>query len=132
ASGWIVGGVHIGKGYVILTLLAEGALLCVAAMGAFVAGPRVMANMAQDSWLPHRFSSLSDRLTMQDGVVLIGGASLLTLFYTQGDIGTLVTMYSINVFLTFSLSQLGMARYFIQRRGRMPKWKRNLIIQVVA
>jgi len=132
AGSWVIGNVRIGDGYVILTLLAEGALLFVAAMGAFVAGPRVMANMAQDSWLPHRFSSLSDRLTMQDGVVLIGGASMLTLFYTQGNIGTLVTMYSINVFLTFSLSQLGMARYFWQRRGRMPKWKRSLLIQLVA
>jgi len=129
---WHVGGIDFGKGYVFVTLLAEGALLFVAAMGAFVAGPRVMANMAQDSWLPHRFSSLSDRLTMQDGVVLMGGASLLTLYYTRGDIGTLVTMYSINVFLTFSLSQLGMARYFIQRRKKLPDWHKRLAIQVVA
>src|SRR5204863_6156436 len=45
----------------------------------FIDGPRVMANMAVDSYLPHRFSQLSDRLTMSYGVLLIGGASLLAL-----------------------------------------------------
>ena len=39
-------------------------------------GPRVMANMAVDSWAPHRFAQLSDRLTMQNGVLLMGGSSL--------------------------------------------------------
>ena len=44
----------------------------VAAQAGFIDGPRVMANMAHDSWLPHRFGQLSDRLTMQDGVLLMG------------------------------------------------------------
>jgi len=35
-----------------------------------------MANMAHDSWFPHRFSALSDRLTMQNGVLLMAGAGL--------------------------------------------------------
>jgi amino acid transporter len=131
-ANWQVGGIDVGRGFQVVTLLSEGALLFVASMGAFVAGPRVMANMATDSWLPHRFSSLSDRLTMQDGVLLMGGASLLTLFYAQGDVGTLVTMYSINVFLTFSLSQLAMARYFITRRRRFDEWLRKSAIQVIA
>ena len=71
-----------------------------------------MANMATDSWLPHRFAQLSDRLSMQNGVLLMGGASLATLLWTRGDILTLVTMYSINVFVTFSLSQFAMLRYW--------------------
>ena len=57
------------------TLFAEGALLFVAAQTGFIDGPRVMANMAVDSWLPHRFAALSDRLTMQNGVLLMGGAA---------------------------------------------------------
>ena len=44
-----------------------------------------MANMAIDSWLPHRFASLSERLTMQNGVLLMGGAAILLLFYTRGS-----------------------------------------------
>ena len=39
-------------------------------------GPRVMANMAVDYWFPHRFASLSDRFTIQNGVLLMGGAAV--------------------------------------------------------
>ena len=116
AGGWRVGGVEIGRGFVVVTLVAEAALLVVAAQAGFIDGPRVMANMATDSWLPHRFAQLSDRLTMQNGVLLMGGASLATLLWTHGDILSLVTMYSINVFVTFSLSQLAMLRYWWRTR----------------
>ena len=106
----------IGQWFVVLTLIAEGGLLVVAAQTGFLDGPRVMANMALDGWLPHRFCALSERLTMHYGVMLIGAAAILSLFYTHGDVTTLVTMYSINVFVTFSLSQLGMIRFWLQKR----------------
>ena len=46
---------------------SEGALLVVAAQAGFLDGPRVLANMAVDSWVPRRFAALSDRLTTQNG-----------------------------------------------------------------
>ncbi len=131
AGAWSLGGWPIGHVFVVVTLVAEAALLFVAAQAGFIDGPRVMSNMATDSWLPHRFAQLSDRLTMQDGVVLMGATSLATLFYTRGDITHLVTMYSINVFVTFSLSQASMVRYWIGRRGDTGR-KRGLAIHGVA
>src|SRR5436190_1100650 len=107
-----------GTGFVVLVLIAEAALLCIAAQTGFLDGPRVMANMATDSWLPHRFSALSERLTMHYGILIIGAAAMATLFMTHGDTGRLVTMYSINVFLTFSLSNLGMCRFWIRDRAK--------------
>jgi amino acid transporter len=130
AGGFTVGGLHVGRAFVVATLLAEGALLVVAAQAGFIDGPRVMANMATDSWLPHRFAQLSERLTMQNGVVLMGVASLLTLLYTRGDITHLVTMYSINVFVTFSLSQLAMLRYWTRTAGAGRR--RGLVIHGLA
>ncbi|BDG04821.1 APC family permease [Anaeromyxobacter oryzae] len=118
AGGFSPGGVAIGRGFVVGTLAIEAALLFVAAQAGFLDGPRVMANMATDSWLPRRFAALSERLVTQDGVLLMGGASLATLVLTRGDITHLVTMYSINVFVTFSLSQAAMLRYW--RRHRRP------------
>ena len=111
-SGW-----PLGRLLALITLLSEGALLMVGAQSGFVGGPSVMANMAVDSWLPRRFSALSERLTMQNGVLLMGAASLAVLFYTHGSVSALVVMYSINVFLTFSLSQFGMAKFFFQNRA---------------
>ena len=52
--------------------------------------------------------------------VLIGGAAIALLFYTRGSVDALVVMYSINVFITFSLSQLGMSKFFIDRRKEDP------------
>src|SRR5205823_8408339 len=89
AAEWHLGGFAVGKAYVSATLVAEALLLFVAAQAGFIDGPRVMANMAIDSWLPHRFSQLSDRLTMQNGVFLMGATSLVALAYTGGDVGHL-------------------------------------------
>ena len=52
AGQWHLGGVAVGKAFVYATLASEGALLFVAAQTGFIDGPRVMANMAVDSWLP--------------------------------------------------------------------------------
>jgi amino acid transporter len=126
AQGFRLGGVPLGGAFVVTALLSEGALLFVAAQTGFLDGPRVMANMATDSWLPHAFSALSERLTMRNGVLLMGAAAAGLLAYTRGDVGKLVVMYSINVFLTFSLSNLGMARLWIQQRKGDPHWLRHL------
>lgn len=115
-----------------VTIFSEGALLLVAAQAGFMDGPRVMANMAVDYWFPHRFASLSDRFTIQNGVLLMGGAAVALLLYSRGNISTLVVMYSINVFLTFSLSELGMSRFFIRNRKKEPHWKKHLPVHLVG
>ncbi|MGA2220579.1 MAG: APC family permease [Verrucomicrobiia bacterium] len=121
-----------GMWFVVLTLVAEGALLVVAAQTGFIDGPRVMANMALDSWFPRRFDSLSERLTMHYGVGLMAAASIATLIYTKGNISALITMYSINVFLTFSLTETGMCRFWITERKKRPEWKRALPIHMTG
>jgi len=69
---------------------------------------------------------------MRNGVVLMGASSLLLLFYTRGHISTLIVMYSINVFLTFSLSELGMSRFFITHRKKEKKWKKHLPVHLTG
>lgn len=132
AGSWTLGGFSIGWMFVVVTLASEAALLFVAAQAGFIDGPRVMANMATDSWLPRRFASLSDRLTMQNGVMLIAVAAIGILMVTGGGTRTLILMYSINVFLTFSLSQMGMVRYWIKHRKQYPDWSRHIVIHVIG
>ena len=122
----------MGSSIAFVTIFSEGALLLLAAQTGFVDGPRVMSNMAVDSWFPHRFAALSVRLTMRNGIVLMGGAAIALLLYTKGSVSALIVMYSINVFLTFSLSQLGMSRFFIQRRHEDPQWLRHLSVHLVG
>ncbi|HYZ89609.1 MAG TPA: amino acid permease, partial [Myxococcales bacterium] len=123
-------GIPVGRVFVVVTLASEALLLFVAAQAGFIAGPRVMANMAHDSWLPHRLSALSDRLTMQNGVLLMGIASLFMLLYTRGSVDALVVMYSINVFVTFALSQAGMLRFWRRAEVRLknPDWRGSMAV----
>ncbi len=118
----------LAGGFLLLTLVAEGALLFVGAQAGFLDGPRVLSNMAIDSWVPHRFSLLSDRLVTENGILVMGGAAIGILLYTGGSIDVIVVMYSINVFLTFSLSQLGMCVHWWKVRAGDPEWKRHLAV----
>jgi amino acid transporter len=129
---WQIAGFDFGKWFVIAALFSEGALLFVAAQAGFLDGPRVMANMATDSWLPHALSALSERLTMRNGVILMGLAAAAALAYTKGDVSKLVVMYSINVFLTFSLSNIAMTLFWVRKRKEDPTWARHLPAHVVA
>lgn len=113
---------------VILTLVTEAAILLVAAQAGFIDGPRVLSSMALDSWAPHRFSLLSDHLVTRDGIWFMGLASMSFLLYSQGDVRLLVVMYSINVFLTFTLSQLGMCRHWWEVRKTQSVWLRKFCV----
>jgi amino acid transporter len=113
---------------VAVTLVTEAAILIVAAQAGFLDGPRVLSNMALDSWAPHRLSHLSDQLVTRNGVWFMGLASLAFLLYTRGDVKLLVVMYSINVFLTFTLSQLGMCCHWWKERNTHLLWRRRILV----
>jgi len=132
AGGWRIGEFPVGIAFVWFTLLAEGALLFVAAQTGFVAGPRTLASMAVDLWVPKRFAHLSERLVTQNGVVTMGIAAALVLLYTGGSVKILVVMYSINVFMTFTLSQLGMVRHWWSTRGQQEHWRRRLTVATIG
>jgi hypothetical protein len=91
-----------------------------------------MANMALDGWVPRRFSSLSDRLTSHYGVLMVGAAAIASLLYTHGSVDILVTMYAINVFVTFSLSQIGMTRFSWARRKRKGQRTTPVFVHAVS
>ncbi len=125
---WALGGFAVGRLLIILTLIAAGAILFVAAQTGFLDGPRILANMAVDSWAPRRFAQLSDRLVTNNGIWLMGLAAFATLWYTHGSVSSLLVMYAINVFVTFSLTLIGMTRHWMEERGRDAAWKKGLLL----
>lgn len=122
----------LGKVLVVATLLAEGALLFVAAQAGFIGGPRSLATMAHDRWVPSRFAHLSDRLVVADGVVLMGLAALGFLLATGGDVKMLVVLYATSVFITFVMSQLGMTLHWFRRRWSGLRWAGGFAINGLA
>ncbi|TMQ16987.1 MAG: APC family permease [Deltaproteobacteria bacterium] len=129
-SAKFVGSSALATGFIVVTMVSEGALLFVAAQAGFVDGPRVMANMALDQWMPHWMAALSEQLTMRNGVYLMAAAAGLVLLYTHGSVDALVVMYSINVFITFTLSNVAMIRHaFHVKQG---KWWRAVFVHGLA
>jgi hypothetical protein len=118
--------------FILITLISEAALLFVAAQTGFIDGPRIMANMAIDHWFPKRFASLSDRLVTMNGVLLMGSAAIILMVISKGSVALLVVLYSINVFITFTISQVGMVRHWWLMRGKELLWKRKLAINGIG
>jgi amino acid transporter len=118
----------IGGVFISTAQISAMALLFIAAQTGIIAGPRVLANMAMDRWFPTRFASLSDRLVAQNGILLMGAAALTVLISTRGSVHIMVVLYSINVFITFTLSQLGMVRHWWMHRKTTSVWKSKLTI----
>lgn len=121
-----------GYYFVLVTLVSEAALLFIAAQAGFLDGPRVLATMALDRWFPTKFATLSDRLVTQNGILIMSGAALAMMALTEGSVRFLVVLYSINVFITFSLSQLGMVRHWWNVRSQVPHWQRKLLVNGVG
>jgi amino acid transporter len=113
---------------IFIALISEATLLFVAAQTGFIGGPGVLANMSLDRWFPTRFSSLSDRLVTQKGVMIMGGLSLAIMIFSKGSVKLLVVLYSINVFITFVLSQLGMVKHWWANRSMVKGWYKKLFI----
>ncbi len=123
---------NAGYYFVVVILISEAALLFVGAQTGFLDGPRVLANMAADRWLPTRFAMLSDRLVTHNGILIIGGAALAMMILTNGAVGFLVVLYSIHVFITFALSQAGMVRHWWNSRAKVNGWQKKILINGVG
>lgn len=128
----IIGQVGLGHYWLPIILFFEAALLFVGANTGFLGCPAVMSNMAVDKWLPRQFRELSSRLVTQNGILISGIAAALVLLWAKGSVATLVILYSINVFLTFSLSLLGLTVYWIKSRHTKPHWWRKLILSSIG
>lgn len=129
----ILGNSTWGKTSLIITLLFEGGILLVAANTGFLAGPAVLANMAQDNWLPRRFRLLSSRLVTSNGIILFGVCAILVLLLSRGMVDWLVVLYSINVFITFTLTLFGLATHWIRhRKAASPHWLRKCLMATIG
>jgi amino acid transporter len=129
---WNYGEIEFGKFIVPIVLMLEAGLLVVAANSGFLAGPNVVANMASDEWMPKSFSSLSSRLVVKNGILFMAFSAIATLLVTGGSVHVLVVLYSINVFITFSMSLLGLSIYWARNRRRKPHWIRKLITSAIG
>lgn len=124
---WSIFGFNISSEFTGLALICAAGLLLTAGNTGFIAGPNVLAALAVDRWMPHMFSSLSNRLVTKNGVLLMGGLAIGALLMTGGVVHMLVILYSINVFLTFTLTLASITHHRWRERGNPKIWHKLLI-----
>ena len=129
---WSIGGIQLVDYLLPMVMMFAAGLLLVAANTGFISGPNILANMGTDKWMPQFFSSLSSRLVAKNGIVLMAVAAIATILITRGEVSLLVVLYSINVFLTFSLSMLGLCLHWIRNRKTAKLWYVKLVVAGVG
>jgi amino acid transporter len=114
-----------GDGSVLfVTFAASTALiLFLAANTSFNAFPRLAAILAEDGYMPRQFSFRGDRLAYSWGIVLLAAIAFTLLWAFGGDTHALIPLYSVGVFLCFTLSQAGMVRHWLRLRESGWRWR---------
>jgi amino acid transporter len=113
------------------TFAASTALiLFLAANTSFNAFPRLAAILSEDGYMPRQFSFRGDRLAYSWGIVLLAAIAFGLLWAFGGDTHALIPLYSVGVFLCFTLSQLGMVKHW--RRVREAGWRWRLTVNAAG
>jgi amino acid transporter len=102
------------------------ALLVLAANGAFAGFPNLASILARDGFMPHQMATFGDRLVFSNGIIILGFLACLLLILFQGDTHALIPLYAIGVFVSFTLSQAGMVKRWLMKKG--PHWQTKLIV----
>jgi amino acid transporter len=100
-------------------------ILVLAANTSFADFPRLSSLLARDRFLPRQFANRGDRLVFSNGVVILAIFSGLLVAAFAGDTSRLIPLYAVGVFLSFTLSQVGMVRHWL-KEGRTLRTDRDV------
>jgi amino acid transporter len=98
-------------------------ILFLAANTSYNAFPRLAAILARDGYMPRQFSFRGDRLAFTSGIVVLSLVAISLLVVFQGNTTALIPLYSVGVFVSFTISQGGMVRHWMDERSTGWRWK---------
>jgi hypothetical protein len=96
---------------------ATALILILAANTSFADFPRLSSLLARDRFMPRQFANRGDRLVFSNGVIILAIFSSILVAAFGGDTSRLIPLYAVGVFLSFTLSQVGMVRHWL-KEGR--------------
>ncbi len=105
-------------------------ILILAANSSFNGFPRLASILARDSYMPHQMSMMGDRLVFSNGVIILGVFSCLLILVFNGDTHALIPIYAVGVFLSFTISQAGMVKRWLVKKG--PHWEKKLLVNGIG
>jgi amino acid transporter len=101
-------------------------LLILAANSAFAGFPHLASILARDGYMPRQMASFGDRLVFSNGIIILGVFACFLLILFHGDPHALIPLYAVGVFISFTLSQSGMVRRWLSKKGA--HWQTKLIV----
>ena len=105
-------------------------LLVLAANSAFAAFPQLASILARDGYMPRQMATFGDRLVFSNGIIILGIIACFLLVLFNGDTHALIPLYAVGVFISFTLSQAGMVRRWLTKKG--PHWQTKLMVNGVG
>lgn len=119
--------VTVGNGvFYYLIQLSTLLVLVLAANTSFADFPRLASVLAGHGFMPRQFSFRGDRLSYSVGISALSVLSMLLFVAFRGDVSALIPLYAVGVFVAFALSQTGMVKYWLRRRG--PGWLASALV----
>ncbi|HYN63258.1 MAG TPA: APC family permease [Candidatus Limnocylindrales bacterium] len=112
--------------FLILVQVSTALLLTLAANTSFADFPRLSSFLARDGFMPRQFGFRGDRLAFTTGIVALALVAIVLLVAFEASVTALIPLYTLGVFVAFTLSQGGMVRRWWSRRE--PGWRRGLAI----
>jgi amino acid transporter len=103
--------------------VATALILFLAANTSFNAFPRLAAILAEDGYFPRQFSFRGDRLAYSWGIILLAAIAAGLYVVFRGNTTNLIPLYSVGVFVCFTLSQSGMVRHWLRTREQGWWWR---------
>ena len=100
--------------YYYLVQVSTMLILLLAANTAFADFPRLASILARDGYAPRQLANLGDRLVFSNGVVVLASVAGVVLWALKGSVHALIPLYAVGVFISFTLSQFGMVRYWLK------------------
>jgi amino acid transporter len=124
-------GVFGGRGLpYYLVQVATMLILVLAANTAFADFPRLSSIVARDRFLPRQFMNQGDRLAFSNGIIVLSVFAGILIVIFHGDTQSLLPLYMIGVFVSFTLSQTGMVIHW--RRLREPGWRSSAVMNGIG
>jgi amino acid transporter len=120
-----------GTGFMYYTIqLMTAAILFLAANTSFAGFPRLASILAEKKYIPTNFANLGDRLAYSHGIILLAVFSICLIIKFKGNTHDLIPLYSMGVFISFSLSQAGMVKRWFRIKGE--NWRLKALINAVG
>ena len=104
---------------VVFISIVTGIILILAANTAFNGFPVLASILAKDGYLPRQLHTRGDRLAFSNGILILAGAACFLIFVYDAKVTSLIQLYIVGVFVSFTLSQTGMVRH----------WNRHLLTE---